>query len=137
MENSITNQQVAVFAPELYIKNVAAAIEFYKIALNAVELRRWNNDDGTVHVAELLIIGAMFHIHEDVINKGELSPAALNNCTTVNIGLFVSAPDEMMAKAVDTGASVTSPMQDYEYGYRQGSFTDPFGHRWTFQKSIP
>ncbi len=28
-------------------------------------MRRWNNDDGTLHVAELSISGALFHIHEE------------------------------------------------------------------------
>jgi PhnB protein len=48
----------------------------------------------------------------------------------------VADPDAVMAKAVAAGARETNPMQDYDYGYRQGSITDPFGHHWTIQKSI-
>jgi PhnB protein len=29
-----------------------------------------------------------------------------------------------------------SPVQDYEYGYRQGEIIDPFGHRWVLQKDL-
>ena len=34
------------FAPQLFLKNVSAGMEFYKKAFNATELRRWSNDDG-------------------------------------------------------------------------------------------
>ena len=43
------------FAPMIYLKEVAPAIEFYKNAFDAVVLRQWNNDDGSVHVAEMAI----------------------------------------------------------------------------------
>jgi uncharacterized glyoxalase superfamily protein PhnB len=26
------------------------------------------------------------------------------------------------------------PMKSHEYGYRQGTLEDPFGHHWTLQK---
>ncbi len=57
---------MAVFAPHLACKNVWAAMEFYKKAFGAVELRKWSNPDGSVHVAEMSIDDAMFHIHEEV-----------------------------------------------------------------------
>ena len=40
------------FAPMIYLDKVAPAIEFYKKAFDAIELRRWSNDDRSVHVAE-------------------------------------------------------------------------------------
>lgn len=121
------------FAPELYIDDVAAAIEFYKKAFGANELRRWSNDDGSVHVAEMAVAGRLFHIHEPVYRVNELSPVTLKG-TTVVIGLFLNDPDTMMAQAVAAGATAVSSMTDYEYGYRQGSITDPFGHHWQIQK---
>jgi PhnB protein len=42
-----------VFPPHLQSKNVLAGMEFYKKAFHAVELRRWSNPDGSVHVAEM------------------------------------------------------------------------------------
>jgi PhnB protein len=50
--------------------------------------------------------------------------------------LFVENPDELFDKAVAAGASITHPMQDYEYGFRQGDIVDPFGHHWTIEKKI-
>lgn len=128
-------KKVMRFAPVLYLKNVAEGIEFYMKAFDAKELRKWANDDGTVHVAEMMIGDSMFHMHEEVTGKRELSPQTLN-ATCVILGMFVDNPDEVIAKAIAAGAIEIHAPQDYEYGYRQGDIKDPFGHRWTFQKVI-
>lgn len=125
----------ATFAPIIYHNNVAYAIEFYKNAFGARELRRLSNDDGSEHVAEMIIEDAIFHLHEEVSRKVELSPKTLGG-TSVILGLFVANPDEVKSKAVAAGAKETTPMKDYDYGYRQGNITDPFGHHWTIQKKI-
>ena len=126
---------MASFAPILYVKNVADAIIFYTTALNAKELRRFSNDDGSVHVAEMTIDNALFRVHEEVARDKNLSPATLNG-TCVILGLFVEDPDKLMANAIAAGATEISAMQDYDYGYRQGNITDPFGHHWTIEKAI-
>jgi len=135
METNTNENQPTVFAPILYMHNVADAIEFYKKAFDAKELRRWSNPDGSVHVAEMVIETAMFHMHEEVSRNREFSPETVNG-TTVIIGLFVSNVDEVVAKAIAAGAAETNPAKDYEYGYRQASIRDPFGHHWQIEKSI-
>ena len=130
-----SENQTARFAPIMYMKNVADAVEFYKKAFDVKELRLFKNDDGSIHVAELMIQDAIFHLHEETENKKQLSPGTLNG-TCVIIGLFVEKPDELFDKAVAAGASITHPMQDYEYGFRQGDIVDPFGHHWTIEKKI-
>lgn len=128
-------KQTATFAPIIYLNNVADGIAFYNKAFGATELRRWSNDDGSVHVAEMMIEGALFHLHEETARNKEFSPATLKG-TCIILGLFVENPDEMMNKALAAGATETTPMQDYDYGYRQGNLTDPFGHHWTIEKKI-
>ena len=126
---------MASFAPILYLKNVADAIAFYSKAFNAKELRRWSNNDGSVHVAEMTIENALFRLHEEVARDKNLSPATLTG-TCVILGLFVEDPDKVMANTMTAGAIELSPMQDYDYGYRQGNIADPFGHHWTIEKAI-
>ena len=123
------------FAPQLYIRSGVTDISFYEKAFGAIELRRWTNDDGSIHVAEFSIDGAIFHIHEEKINAGQFDPQAINGTTTL-IGLFVSDVDDVMAKAIDAGAIVMSPAQSYDYGYRQGEIKDPFGHVWLIEMKI-
>src|SRR5678816_2214360 len=84
-------ENTTFFAPMIYLEILAPAIEYYKSAFDAVELRRWTNDDGSVHVAEMSINGALFHMHEESARKNELSPQTVK-ATTIAIGLFVDDP---------------------------------------------
>lgn len=135
MTDNLNDANTTFFAPLLYLKNVADAIEFYKKAFDAIELRRWSNADGSVHVAELSINEALFHLHEEVATSAKLSAETLK-ATTVVIGLFVAGVYEITAKAVAAGATETSPVQDYDYGYRQSGISDPFGYHWQIEKKI-
>jgi PhnB protein len=125
--------QSTFFAPMIYLKILAPAIEFYKKAFGAIELRRWSNDDGSVHVAELEIDGALFHLHEEVVRKNEWSPETLKGIS-VAIGLFVNDPHAVMEKAVAAGGTELEPVTDHDYEYRQGCLADPFGHIWYIEK---
>ena len=135
MENDSTGSGSIVFAPHLTIHDVGKAIEYYKKAFNARELRRFINDNGSVHVAEMEIGGNIFHIHEDSPEKGEITPEQAHG-TTVIIELWADNPDSLFDSALAAGGREISPMQDYEYGYRQGRIADPFGHIWMLQKRI-
>ncbi|HRI20613.1 MAG TPA: VOC family protein [Panacibacter sp.] len=123
------------FAPELFIKNGVYDVSFYQKAFGAIELRRFLNDDGSYHVSELSIEGAVFHLHE-ITSKTSLLEPSMHNGTTVVIGLFVPDVHAFINKAIAAGATEVSPVQDYDYGYRQGSVKDPFGHQWQIQMKI-
>jgi PhnB protein len=123
------------FAPLLSIRNGVSDISFYTRAFNAIEIMRFGNDDGSIHVAELSINGAIFHVHEEMPNPNVFNPDK-HNGTTVTLGLMVNDVHAVFNQAVAAGAIVLSPVQDYDYGYRQGELKDPFGHHWVIQKVI-
>jgi len=85
------------FAPELLINSGVTNLDFYKNAFGAVELRRFSNDDGSIHVSEMTIDGALFHFHEERADGGKLSPEHAKGVTTI-IGLFVADVDAVMAR---------------------------------------
>ena len=122
------------FAPELYINNGVKDISFYKNAFGATENLCFTNDDGSIHVAELSINGAIFHLHE-VTSAKFLSPHKNNGCTCC-IVLFVPDVDIVINQEIMAGAIEISPAKDYEYVYRKGTIRDPFGHYWQIQKKI-
>ena len=128
-------EQKTTFAPVLAIPNGVTNIDFYKNAFNAIEHMRLNNDDGSVHVAELVIDGAMFHLHEITDFTGTVTPDSLNG-GTVTLGLMVDDVHAVFDSAIAAGARIASPVQDYDYGYRQGELLDPFGHRWMIERKI-
>ncbi|NOT73527.1 MAG: VOC family protein [Cyclobacteriaceae bacterium] len=122
------------FAPELHIPNGTVNIDFY-IRFGTVEHFCLRNDDGSIHVAELEISGAIFHLHEITRGVNALEPNTAKGVTSV-IGLFVPDVDEVMRKGIEAGATLINPATDHDYGYRQGMFKDPFGHYWQIQKKI-
>ena len=122
------------FAPELYIPNGITNIDFYT-KFGAVEHFCFRNDDGSVHVAELEIEGAIFHLHETMHSFEVLEPVKAKGVTTV-IGLFVDDVQGVFDRAILAGAIEIKPVTDHDYGYRQGMFKDPFGHYWQIQKKI-
>jgi PhnB protein len=123
------------FVPVLSIGSGVMDIEFYKKAFGAIELWRINNPDGSVHVAAFSINGDAFRLHEESKDGRNLSPDKAG-CTTVTIGLSVDDVHAVVAEAVTTGATMLSPVIDYEYGYRQGEIKDPFGHHWLIEKLL-
>ena len=123
------------FVPQLIISHGTMDLEFYKNAFGAVETKHITNDDGSIHVSEMFIDGAMFHFHEESYNGKSFSPGKYNGVTTI-IGLMVADVDAVMARAIAAGAKETSPAQSYDYGYRQGEVMDPLGHRWLIEMVI-
>jgi len=135
MKDPVLESHAAAFAPQLYMEDLPRAIEFYKSAFGAIEVRRLFNPDGSVHVAEMSIPPALFRLHQEVSRTREYSPDTLEG-TTVVIGLLVDDPDEMAANALAAGGKEISPVKDYEHGYRQGTIQDPFGHHWLLEKRV-
>jgi len=122
------------FAPELHIPNGTVEIGFYK-TFGASEHFCLRNDDGSIHVAELEIDGAVFHLHETMRSLNALEPVSAGGVTAV-IGLFVDDVHAVFQRGISAGAVEISPVTDHEYGYRQGMFRDPFGHLWQIQKIL-
>lgn len=121
------------FIPMLGIKSGTQELDFYKNVFGAVEVRRFSNNDGSIHVSEQSINGSLFRFHEEGAHIK--SPWDFGN-TTVNIHSMVNHVDAIIARAIEFGATDVSPAVDYDYGYRQGEFTDPLGHRWVIEKVI-
>jgi PhnB protein len=135
MKNEADQSGLTFFAPHLTVRNVLAELNFCKAAFGAVELRRFSNPDGTVHVAEMSIGGALFHIHEEMPGSSEMSPETLKG-TSSAIGLFVPDPAATVRNGIAAGAREISPLKDYDYGFRQATMMDPAGHVWLIQKRI-
>jgi PhnB protein len=124
-------------APMLILKDGVAAIAFYKKAFGAIELRRFSNDDGSIHVAELSIDGCIFHIRQEEQERGQYSPGSMGG-TTALTELWVADPVASSQRAVAAGAKVLSQVKKYdETGYMEGTIEDPFGHRWVFLRPVP
>src|SRR5215213_10027058 len=129
----ITKNHTTHFAPELHIPNGTVNIDFYT-KFGATEHFCFRNDDGSIHVAELEINGAIFHLHETMRWFEALEPISAKGVTSV-IGLFVPDVDQVMDKAMLAGATEIMPAKDQDYRYRQGMFKDPLDIIGKYKKS--
>ena len=117
--------------PQLTLDNAAQGIEWYKKALGAVEVSRATGPDGKIMHAEVRIGNSPIMMN-DAMGGGKGakamggSPAAL--------WVYVEDCDTLFNRAVSAGGTVAGPMgqlADQFWGDRSGTFTDPFGYRWT------
>ncbi len=116
--------------PYLVIKGAAAAIDFYKQALGAVEVMRMPQPDGRVGHAELKFGDSMVMLADEFPEMNVVGPKTLGN-TSVALLLYVDDVDKAVERAVSLGATIKKPIADQFYGDRTGTIEDPFGHKWT------
>lgn len=121
------------FAPEITLVDVRAGVLFYQQAFGATLLRQFDNPDQTIHVAEMEVGGAMFHIHDEVPRKNRFAPTEK---TSILLGLFVDDVHQLVNRAEKAGASIVEPVRDYEYGFRQAVVKDPFGYFWMIEMKL-
>jgi PhnB protein len=116
--------------PYLIVRNAAAAIDFYKKALNAVELMRFPGPGGKIMHAEVKIGDSPVMLADEMPEEGHVGPQTLGG-VGVSMMLYVEDVDTRFAQAVAAGATIKRPVQDQFYGDRTGTLVDPFGHVWS------
>ena len=116
--------------PYLSIKGAAAAIDYYKRALGAVELFRLDAPNGQVGHAELKIGDSSIMLADECPEEAAFhNPQDLGG-STVALHLYVEDADALFAQAIKAGGKVIKPVEDQFYGDRTGTFQDPYGHVW-------
>jgi PhnB protein len=121
--------------PFLSVRDVAAAVDFYREAFGAVEIsERHHAPDGTV-VAQLEIGGRSVGVATERPELRTPSPETVGG-TTVRLSLHADDPDAAAARAVAAGATEMFPVADQPYGMRQGRVVDPFGHHWLIGRPL-
>jgi PhnB protein len=116
--------------PYLIVDGAAKAIEYYKKALGATELMRYDAPGGKVGHAELKIGDCVVMLADEHPEMGFKGPRTIGG-TPVCLVVYVENVDAQFAKATAAGAQVLRPLQDQFYGDRSGTIADPFGHVWT------
>lgn len=117
--------------PHLIIREANKAIDFYKKAFGAEELRRIPMPDGRLMHAELKIGNSiLFLCDEFPEHECGASPQTLK-AAHATIHMFVEDVDKAFQRAVDAGAKAEMPPQDMFWGDRYGRLTDPFGQPWS------
>jgi PhnB protein len=107
--------------PKLVVDGADRAIEFYRRTLGAEPLDRHTGPDGKVVYAEFRVGTSVLSIKD----ADQYDPA------TPGIFTLAVADADAVGKALEqAGATVVFPIDDQEYGWRQGRLADPFGIQW-------
>lgn len=121
----------STITPSITLDNAAQAIDWYKRALGAEELGRMTGPDGKIMHAELRIGGSRLMLNDAMM--GFNGPLAMGGSPAA-FYVYVEDCDAAFNRAIAAGATVLPGMgqlADQFWGDRSGSFTDPFGYRWT------
>lgn len=121
--------------PYLILKDAAAAIEFYKKALGAVELFRMEAPGGKIGHAEIRIGDSPVMLADEYPDMGYKGPESLGG-TSVSLMVYVADVDKIYAQAIAAGGKELRPLQNQFYGDRSGTLSDPFGHMWTISSHV-
>lgn len=120
----------------------AQAIGFYQHVLGAQILLKHELRDGTLSGADLQIADSVISVsganpRRDAAPRlgGPCSPRVLGTTATM-LHLYVADVDAVIARALETGATLRNPIEDAAWGDRVGAFTDPFGHIWALSTAI-
>ncbi|GAA5124177.1 VOC family protein [Luteolibacter yonseiensis] len=121
--------------PHLVCAGAADAIEFYKKAFNAEEVRRIPTEDGKIMHAAVRIGDSMVMLVDEMPDWQCLGPNARGG-SSVTLHLQVPDVDALFARAVEAGATAKMPPADMFWGDRYGLVVDPFGHAWSIATHV-
>ena len=114
--------------PYLVVADARAAIAWYTDALGAVPVGDpIVMDDGRVGHAEIAIAGGLLYLADEHPGLGLKAPAA--QAVSVSLVLQVPDTDTALETARRQGAVVQREIYE-DYGSRNATIIDPFGHRW-------
>lgn len=116
--------------PYLIVKGATKAIDFYKKVFDAMEIMRMPGPDGRIAHAEIKVGDSPIMLADESPAMNALSPATVGG-TPVGIMLYVADVDKVFNAAIAAGAKSERAVADQFYGDRNGTFVDPFGHKWT------
>ena len=119
--------------PRLVVRGAARAIDFYTAALGAKELTRHALPDGQVVHAELAVGGRTMALKDE--DGGDPAPPSLGG-TPVILTVHTDDADALGAALERAGATAVFPIDDRDYGFRDGRFRDPFGHLWIVSQPL-
>ncbi len=114
--------------PQLYADDGRSAVDFYLRAFGATELHRVGGTDQDPSVVAQLAVGEHAFWVTSAEASGRVSPRS-SGSSTCRLLLVTDDPPAFLARAVDEGATLISPVDD-EHGWLVGRIHDPEGFEW-------
>ncbi len=119
--------------PSLTVRDAAAALDFYTLALGAEVLFSMPEPSGKVMHAEFTIGDSRMMISDEYPDYGAYAPEVGKGGLFM---IYVPDVDDAFAKAVAAGATPLQEPTDMFWGDRSGKISDPYGYRWTLASHV-
>jgi uncharacterized glyoxalase superfamily protein PhnB/predicted enzyme related to lactoylglutathione lyase len=130
-----TTTTTSPLAPYISVADAAAALDWYRDVLGALETTRFVGDDGRVGHAEVVIGGSTLMLADEYPEIGVHGPLHYGG-TSVSLSLEVADVDHTHRLAVEHGAESEREPSDQFHGNRNAIVRDPWGHRWMLTQPI-
>lgn len=105
--------------PYLTVHDTPAAIDFYRRAFGATELRRMSHPDGKIIHAEVQIGDSKLMLADEFEEWGNAGPRTLGGASG-SLMLYVEDVDSVFARALKEGGRQVMAVEDQFYGDRSG-----------------
>lgn len=116
--------------PYLFVRNAAAALDWYAANLGGTERLRMTMPDGaTVMHGEVSINGRAVMVSEANEDFGTCPPDP-SGPAAFKVMVYFDDVDAVFARCREAGAAVVSEPADQFWGDRMAEIRDPFGHAW-------
>ena len=116
--------------PVLTVGDVRAAVAWYSDVFGFVEHVRI----GEGHRAQLgMPDGPAAELVVAEVRPGRRTPEP---AVSHQVMLKVADVAEVVERATVQGAQLVDPLHDWQYGERQATITDPFGHQWVLNQTL-
>ncbi|KZB55690.1 glyoxalase [Thalassospira lucentensis] len=120
--------------PALHYDDAKAAIEFLCRAFGFEKHAIYQNEDGIVEHAELVLGNGMIMLgqaRDSTYGKLTRRP---NDIGGVTQSIYIIVPDADLhyARAVAASTEIVMPLEEQDYGGKVYSARDPEGHIWSF-----
>lgn len=135
MSDATSTLTANALSPYISVADAAAALDWYRDVLGALETNRFVGDDGRVGHAEVVIGGSRLMLADEYPEVDVHGPAHYGG-TPVSLHLDVVDVDHTYRLAVEHGAEVEREPSDQFHGNRNAVVRDPFGHRWLLTQPI-
>jgi PhnB protein len=121
--------------PRLIVPSVDEAVAYYAAVLDAQETFRFTEPSGSVAHCELMIGESPLSLAQANDEYRLYAPQALGG-SPVLLTAIVDDTWAVGSAMTAAGASVVVPIEDRDYGRREGRIRDPFGHLWVISQPL-
>lgn len=127
---------IRTVTPYLVVDDGAAAIDWYRDVLGAVEVSRMTGGAGRIAHAELHIGPSSIFLGDEHVHYEEIHAPPRIGGTPVYLDLETDDVAGLFERAIAAGATAIRQPTDPQLPVQSAKIRDPFGHIWLLTRTV-